>query len=223
MSDYQHLKTRQRAERANYPEHLSLRVHRALSWLDRADQCEDSDGRFIFLWIAFNAAYAKETGQERTPDARLLHEFINRLVASDRNKELSTIIWDKYAGPIRLLLTNQFVFQPYWDFQNGYPGSGNWEAKFTYAKKAANKAIGHQDTVKVLSIIFSRLYTLRNQLIHGGATFAGKVNRQQVGDGANLLGRLVPCVISLMMDNPHEEWGQACYPVQVDYLAVRYR
>ena len=58
MSAYQHLKTRQRAERVNYPEHLSLRVHRALSWLNRAEQCQDDDGRFIFLWISFNAAYA---------------------------------------------------------------------------------------------------------------------------------------------------------------------
>jgi hypothetical protein len=36
---YSELKTRQRAERANYPERLSLRVHRALSWLNLAEQC----------------------------------------------------------------------------------------------------------------------------------------------------------------------------------------
>ena len=41
--DYKTLKTRQRAERDNYPINLGLRVHRALSWLDRAEQCEGDD------------------------------------------------------------------------------------------------------------------------------------------------------------------------------------
>lgn len=59
-SIHKELKARQRAERDSYPENLSLRVHRALSWLDRAEQDDDPDSRFIFLWIAFNAAYATD-------------------------------------------------------------------------------------------------------------------------------------------------------------------
>ena len=36
-----------------------MRTHRALSWLNRAEQeSEDLDARFIFLWIAFNSAYS---------------------------------------------------------------------------------------------------------------------------------------------------------------------
>lgn len=54
------LKDRHRAIRDGMPEALSLRIHRSLSWLQRAAQCDDPDGRFVFLWIAFNAAYAQE-------------------------------------------------------------------------------------------------------------------------------------------------------------------
>ncbi|OBY90989.1 hypothetical protein A6723_020470 [Pseudomonas sp. AU11447] len=64
---YQTLKERHRRERDGEHLNLRLRVHRALSWLDRAEQADDLDGRFIFLWIAFNAAYACEidvTGQQ---------------------------------------------------------------------------------------------------------------------------------------------------------------
>ena len=39
---------------------LRLRVYRALSWLEKSEQVSDEDSCFIFLWIAFNAAYAKE-------------------------------------------------------------------------------------------------------------------------------------------------------------------
>mgnify|MGYP003610388203 FL=1 len=37
-------------------------MHRALSWLEKAEQSDDLDSRFIFLWISFNAAYAKDLG-----------------------------------------------------------------------------------------------------------------------------------------------------------------
>jgi hypothetical protein len=61
--------------------------------------------------------------------------------------------------------------------------------------------------------VLSRLYTLRNQLMHGGATWNSSVNRDQIRDCANLLGKLVPLVIEIMMDNVNTLWGDACYPV----------
>ena len=45
-SRHRNLKTRQRQEHHGYPDNLSLRVHRALSWLDRAEQEADLDSRF---------------------------------------------------------------------------------------------------------------------------------------------------------------------------------
>ncbi len=58
-----------------------------------------------------------------------------------------------------------------------------------------------------------RMYTLRNQLIHGGATWNSRVNRDQLRDCSAFLGKLVPYIIQLMMDNPNVLWGDACYPV----------
>lgn len=53
------LKDKQRALRDGFALPLTLRVHRALSWLLRAHrEEEDLDTRFIHLWIGFNAAYA---------------------------------------------------------------------------------------------------------------------------------------------------------------------
>ena len=59
----------------------------------------------------------------------------------------------------------------------------------------------------MLSIVLSRIYTLRNQLIHGGATWNGSVNREQLRDCVNLMGKLVPLVIEVMMDHPGTLWG----------------
>lgn len=68
---YATLKARHRLARDGHPAALALRIHRALSWLYRAEQAEDADGKFIFLWIAFNAAYAQEFDEgERVSDLK---------------------------------------------------------------------------------------------------------------------------------------------------------
>ena len=56
----------------DYPDKLGLRVHRALSWIARAELCEDDDdARFIFLWIALNSAYADEIQRLRVQPSSL--------------------------------------------------------------------------------------------------------------------------------------------------------
>jgi hypothetical protein len=70
-----------------------------------------------------------------------------------------------------------------------------------------------RDTVTVLAIVLSRVYVLRNQLVHGGATWNSRVNRDQVRDCTRFLGQLVPLVVGIMMDHPATLWGDPCYPV----------
>lgn len=74
-------------------------------------------------------------------------------------------------------------------------------------------ALVERNTAKVLSIVFDRLYVLRNQLIHGGATWNSSVNRQQVCDGAAILGNLVPKIVELMLLHPENDHGEILYPV----------
>ena len=69
------------------------------------------------------------------------------------------------------------------------------------------------DTEKVLSIIFERLYTLRNQLIHGGATWESAVNRDQIRDGVKIMSQIVPAMLSIMLNNNPKLIGSPCYPV----------
>ena len=63
------------------------------------------------------------------------------------------------------------------------------------------------NVLDILEELFDRLYVLRNQLIHGGATWQGSVNRSQVQDGAAIMAFLVPHFINLMLDNPAAAWG----------------
>ncbi|MCR4308005.1 MAG: hypothetical protein NUV80_05575 [Candidatus Berkelbacteria bacterium] len=111
------------------------------------------------------------------------------------------------------MLNNKYVFQPYWEYQSGRLSKEDWLMAFERSNNSANRALGRTDTTRVLAEIFDRLYTLRNQLIHGGATWNSGINRSQIKDGANILGFLVPTIIHLMMENHDVVWGEPCYPV----------
>ena len=208
------LKKRHRLVRDGHPTSLTLRIHRALSWLNRAEQAEDVDGRFIFLWIAFNAAYAQELDDsDRASDKATFTAFLQKLCDLDTGKRIDDLIWKEFSGSIRTLLDNPYVFHLFWEFQRGRIGEDEWRDRFSSAKKSAQSALASGNTPALLSVMFNRLYTLRNQLIHGGATWDGKVNRDQLRDCTRLLGKLVPVIIALMMDNPDALWGDAVYPV----------
>ncbi len=216
---YQRLKAKHRTIRDDSPENLRLRVHRALSWLQRAEQeAEDDDAAFIFYWISFNAAYATEgvrsyrsTG--RRTERHNFSEFFAILVELDREEQIYEVIWEQFPDFVRSLLNNQFVYQPFWDYHNGRDGYENWEAGFRKSRNRVARALRSKNTVLILEILFDRLYVLRNQLIHGGATWGSAVNRDQVRGGRNILAHLTPFYIELMMDNPNLPWTRGHYPV----------
>ena len=202
---------------------FTLRMHRALSWLQRAEAAgEDDDVAFVCLWIAFNAAYAQDLGQGTgsTSERQAFRNFMADVCALDQGKALSALVWQVFPGPIRLLLDNQYVFQPFWDALNNprSDGStpGHWREAFDDARQRVHRALAQQDTERVLYEVFVRLYTLRNQLMHGGATWNSSVNRSQVRDGRALLARVLPVMLGVMMDCPERFEGRPFYPVVRD-------
>lgn len=113
-----------------------------------------------------------------------------------------------------MLLDNHYVFQPFWDHQNGAISQDAWEDDFARAKKRVLAALSAKDTHTILMAVFKRLYTLRNQLLHGGATFNSRVNRQQLHDACRILSTLIPAIVQIMLDHPVEvDWGKPFYPV----------
>ncbi|WP_238947511.1 HEPN domain-containing protein [Vandammella animalimorsus] len=191
---------------------FTLRMHRALSWLQRAEDAgDDDDVAFICLWIAFNAAYAQDLPGYTEKDT--FKSFMQQVCDLDRENLLYGMVWREFSGPIRVLLDNPYVFQPFWECWNSGGDEAQWRAAFDRAKAAAGKALARQDTAQVLFVVFQRLYTLRNQLMHGGATWGSSVNRSQVRDGRVILARVLPAMLALMMDAPERFQARPFYPV----------
>ncbi len=190
------------------PDKLRLRMRRALSWLERAKREKgDDDAAFIFYWIAFNAAYDREIRRDLKPyEQNRFSEYFDKILRLDSKNTVRNAIWGRFHGPIRVLLNNKFFFKQFWDYHSGF-GRFSWESDFNRRGDLAHRAFAYEDTHFILTEVFNRLYVLRNQLIHGGATWNGSLNRSQVQDGARIMAFLVPMFIRLMAANPSEDWG----------------
>ena len=201
---------------------LSLRLRRSLSWLTPAVAHEDDpDSVFIFCWIAFNALYAEDpSGGQSDGEQQIFESYFSKILSLDAKKALTRAIWLKFSNPIQSLLNNQYVFQPFWNHYNGVEGNKNWHRWLEDRRRAVNDDIAKGNIEVALRTMFDRLYVLRNQMIHGGATWDGSVNRRQVNDGAAIMAFLVPLFIELMIDNPKEDWGKPYYP-SIDFDADR--
>ncbi len=218
MPSFDELNAEWEQVRRELPDALGLRMRRALSWLGRAEQERetDHDAAFIFYWIAFNAAYAKEVSRDPASTARdQFASYFSTILSLDTHNTIYDAKWRTYSGPIRLLLDNRYVYYPFWEHHAGR-GYDNWEHTFEQSRQQVNRALADRDTHFILSTLFDRLYVLRIQLMHGGATWRSSVNRAQVQDGARIMATLVPAFIHLMMSRPDVAWGPMDYPVVHD-------
>lgn len=203
-------------------QHNEDRLRRAKSWLRRSKEAKDDTERFIFLWIAFNAAYGREAFPSHSDKQRIerekLRTFLQEVLKRDDNGVLEETLWHTYSGPIRILLDNHYVFAPFWDaVRDRDPTTGkNWKKKFSDSKRRVQRSIG-RNVHHVLTELFMRLYTLRNQIIHGGATFATGWGQDQVRDGSRIMESLVPLILKIMQadikeDPESEVWGLVDFP-----------
>jgi hypothetical protein len=116
---------------------LSVRIHRAISWLVRAEQePDDPDAQFLFRWIALNAAYASEFSFERSEPDRGT-DFLRKLVALDGQGRLQDALFLQFSGPIRTLVEDRFVFEPFWKAMREHDSTSIWQDRFAVSKRAA--------------------------------------------------------------------------------------
>ena len=208
----QTLKRKLKALEGQLSETHAIRIHRALSWLKAAEEQEkNQDLRLICLWVSANSLYAMdEASFEALPERERFADFVDRLVQLDESTKLYHLLWNKFSGPVRLLIENKFIYSPFWNYQRGE--TRDWEKGFHQSITDASNALAKKNVNYLLRIVLDRLYVLRNQLIHGGATYTSQINRAQVRDGANILISLLPVIIEIMMDNPKANWGKIYYP-----------
>jgi len=199
-------------KRGGMEQNHATRLHRALSWMLCADDySSDDDVAFITLWISFNACYSAEDQIGSLSDRRSFRQFVERICVQDKDKRIYHLLWMNYSNFVRSVINNQFLFAPFWECHR--LGENHWQQTFEQNKRAAMQALANERVSELLSIVLDRLYVLRNQMIHGGATYNSRVNREQVKSSRRLLAELLPVIVRIMLHNHAIDWGEIRFPV----------
>ena len=210
----QDLKATLREKRDDMSQAHATRLHRALSWLAcAAKQEDDADLQFISLWVSFNACYAvDEGGSESLAERFAFQRFVEKITQLDADKKIYACLWQTYSGPVKALIKNPYVYHGFWAAKRLDIQNDDWAKAFDQSSVAALNHLSRQNVPDLLAIVLDRLFVLRNQILHGGATYQSQLNREQVNDGVQLLIALMPIVIEIMLNTPDEDWGHIYYP-----------
>lgn len=187
-----------------------IRIHRALSWYERAqalDLQSQSDGRLIYGWIAFNALYGswdEELGMPRR-DGEGWKRFLEELLAIDSQGWLAAELI-ALEPDVLPLLENRYLDMRFW---KNPQQAGSYKRKFHEAQRLYQ----NRQWAVLLSYVFERVYVLRGQVVHGGATSGSKLNRENLQRCVRILERLLPVILSLAIEQRIDDrWPPLCYP-----------
>ncbi len=203
-------KERLAAQRSDHP--TAIRLHRTFSWLARCEKVEagqDDDLLLICLWVGFNGLYGRwdEQRREPFPDRQSWRDFLNRLLVIDTSSHLSKMLLEQ-RELVMSLLDDEYLSSFFWEEPTDIRASKSKKTKFD----ARTWYIDSKWSM-ILDRLLERIYLLRCQLIHGAATFGGKLNRESLSRCIAMLRQLLNAVLMAVIDDEaKEDWGVMCYP-----------
>ena len=201
---------------------FATRIKRAISWYDRAErETRDADSRVIFFWIAFNALYGEDKGEEHK--SKKQQDKFLKLITKLGSGQIHAVIREYCPDEYTSIMTNRYICWKYWrEIRSQLSNSGinrkqeadlanqmdkKWRKKDAGDKVKAEAFLNESECTekKILQNLcglFERIYELRNQIVHGNASWSADVNRSQVENGCRVLAVLIPTFIQLMLTEP---------------------
>lgn len=212
------------AEDKSRPDPFEVRLRRARAWCERAEAerpAGDLDVAFLCYWIAFNAAYAQDvppaSNMRRRRDWEIFHNYFRTLTGNDGGAIHEAISSARLWPYVNALLRDKHLFLPFWDNAHNESKSRSWERNLNSSAQSAHDDLSRRSTHETLTTLFQRIYTLRNQVAHGGARWNSPHNRQTMKKVVSVLAYLVPLFITVMENNPKAGWGKPHYRVYPIY------
>ena len=203
-------KERLNAEQDSHP--TAIRVHRAFSWMARVENMEDGadlDVALICRWVAFNALYGQWDEEKREPatDFASWQRFLGRILELDATSQLGNALVE-HRNLVMSILDDEFLSRFFWEEPSDVRARKSKKAKYD-----AQTWYLENRWVMILDRLVERIYLMRCQLMHGAATFGGRLNRESLGRCSDMLGHLLQAVLLAVIDHgADEDWGAMCYP-----------
>jgi hypothetical protein len=202
--------------RALLYEEVRIRIHRALTWLEFAGRCDasaDLDARLIAQWIALNSLYGRwdTRAGNPMPDRESLREFTVQALAHDHDGLFASVL-ASHAKLAMSLFEDRYLCRHFWE----EPTSPRGRQRNRDAAWGANLARDHLREGRhaaLLERLLDRIHFVRNQLVHGGSSYNGRLNRTAVRRASQMLDHLLVCFLQVIMEHGYmDDWGELCYP-----------
>ena len=184
-------------------EAIDIRVRRAISWREKADLARshrDIDAEFIFLWISFNALYgtprylsAGKPSAGKGDEVSDFRHFIQEAekVSPGSIKQALELCKDE----IKIVCESPFLDIRCWR---------QWDSSRIRERQQRIGAARLVPSELHLEGLLVRIYTLRNQLLHGAATDKGRRNRESLKAAIPIMRAATKTFISIV-----EKYGTA--------------
>ena len=202
------------------------RIARMDTWIRPAETAtgeRDAHLRFLFYWIAYEAAYQTDLEkrdhrkQRSKLHGKLVHHCKERLQGILRAQE------DDIMCILALRQTHRSFWRKRTEENGGVTTPKQWETVFRerveLAKARLNSAVcrdvketKNKAISETLDDLFENLNVVRHQIIHGGSSGPTSRGWTQVNVGARLLEAFVPCFREGINDNIDGNWGAPPFP-----------
>lgn len=195
------------------------RLQRADSWIQAASGLEPDQlhEAFIFLYIAFNCLYGRRKYEgDETQIEEDLDAFFSKILAMHGTdvQHGGTILKDalttcRQDGAV--LIRDRFLVNRYW---RGTQPPAALQAKLNKEALGALEALVDSAYREFLSLVFRRISVLRNQVMHGCATYGARsYGRASLTKALRVLRALVPAFYQLVRRYGHDVvWDPIPYP-----------
>lgn len=185
---------------------FSIRVWRALSWLERAESLDrdDHEGRFISAWIGFNALYGRLDEQGQPWGERDAWEaFVAAIWRLDHDGRMRRVLFKRELQVLKLI-ESKYLTPAFWE---------KGETAVPQVKKELKQEMARFGTRRTMLVLLNRLYTMRVQVFHGASTKGSKLNRRTLQGSAGIMLDLLPVMLVIMIEyGTKEDWGSVCFP-----------
>lgn len=200
-------------ERIFGPENYSdnaIRMHRAISWLFACEEQANDDLAFLSAWIGFNSCYSVPPKNSGEKEYDRISDFLIDILRMDRANIVTSYVFDEQVGLIDGLMNNQYLFRNFWiSIHNQEEG---WEQEYNTTNALMQKHRDSKNSLDHCNDILMRVYVLRNQVIHGAATYESSMNRDQMHDCMIFMRGFLLRIINVMISKYKHDWGQINYP-----------
>ena len=186
-------------------ESFLLRLRRAISWLDGAQQVERGvvgedkslSAKFIFLWISFNVLYNRNLNKRPAGKSsndyqiEIQQKYLDDiLTVKDVRYRIKNLFNNDISSSIRSLTKNRFL-------RRQFIRRGEIRNPGRKPDRLPKTIIRERRTKRALHDVFKCLYILRNQMIHGHSTWCSTVAESQRIVGVKIMHHLLPIFIDV--------------------------